>query len=124
MDENLLLALPSNGGDGLAETRSEHFGRASHFTLVEVVDGQVGEVRTIANLPHIEGGCRRPVDMLSENGVTAAIVVGLGSGPFRGFAEHGIPVYADRESKTVGEAVDRLLEGSLAPVDSSTCHHH
>lgn len=122
--EPLLIALPSNGGDGLAESRSAHFGRASHFTLVEVLDGEVGEVRTIANLPHIEGGCRRPVDMLSEDGVTAVVVIGLGNGPYKGFAELGIPVYADATSATVGEAVARLIAGELTPMDGSTCHHH
>lgn len=120
----MLIALPSNGGGGLAEARSEHFGRASHFTLVSVTEGEVGEVRTIANLPHIEGGCRRPVDMLAEDGVTAVVVVGLGGGPYRRFAELGIPVYADPVSATVGEAVAKFLAGELAPMDGSTCHHH
>lgn len=122
--EPMLVALPSNGGDGLEESRSEHFGRSTHFTLVSVTDGEIGEVRTIANLPHIEGGCRRPVDMLSEDGVSAVIVVGLGNGPYRRFAELGIPVYADATSATVGEAVSRLIAGELCPMDGSTCHHH
>ena len=122
--ESMLVALPSNGGDGLEESRSDHFGRASHFTLVSVVDGEIGDVRTVANLPHIEGGCRRPVDMLSEDGVTAVVVAGLGGGPFRRFAELGIPVYADASSSTVGEAVGKFIAGELSQMDGSTCHHH
>lgn len=124
MEDTLLIAIPSNGGDGLAEARAGHFGRASHFTLVDVVDGQVSEVRTVANVPHIEGGCRRPVDMLSELGATAMIVVGMGAGPFERFCELGIPVYEDKASKTVGDAVNRLLAGELIPLDASSCHHH
>ena len=118
------VAIPSNGEGGLAQSRSEHFGRASHFTIVEIADGKVGQVRTVENLPHIEGGCRRPVDMLVAGGVTAALVVGMGTGPFNGFAAAGVPVYADRVGATVGDAVARLINGEVELLSGSACHHH
>ena len=119
-----VVAVPSNGGAGLAEARSEHFGRASHFTVVEIADGQVGQVRTVENLPHIEGGCRRPVDMLVADGVDTMLVVGMGTGPFNGFAAAGVPVYTDRFGATVGAAVERLIQGQADLLEGSACHHH
>ena len=60
------IAVPSLGEGGLDAQRSAHFGHADCFTVVNVVDGEVASVDTIANPPHEHGGCMRPVAVLHD----------------------------------------------------------
>ena len=44
-------------------------GRCECFTMVDVVDGQIGEVEILHNAPHAEGGCLPPALVLAEHSV-------------------------------------------------------
>ena len=57
------IAVPSNGAGGLDGLRSGHFGHCDVFTLVDVKDGQIAQVSTIANAEHVQGGCMVPVNL-------------------------------------------------------------
>jgi predicted Fe-Mo cluster-binding NifX family protein len=125
MSDRLVVAVPSNGEGGLAGQRSAHFGHCDCFTVVDVQDGVVTGVRVIDNLPHVEGGCLRPVQLLANEGVGAIVVPGIGRRPLAGFAEAGIAVYFDNRLSGVGEVVDALLAGSVGLIDPShACGHH
>lgn len=117
------IAVPSEAPGGLDAARSGHFGRCECFTLVDLADGQIGDVHVLGNAPHTEGGCMSPVLMLAENQVDAIVVDGIGGRPLMGFHQVGIAVHAGVGSD-VRSAVDGYLAGSLPPVGfESTCQH-
>ena len=120
-----VLAVPCEAPGGLESVRSGHFGHCVHFTLVTIEDGVVRTVRTIDNLPHMEGGCMQPVMLLADEGVTDIVVSGMGARPLAGFAQVGITVHFDSERPIVGDAVEAFLSGRLQPMlPSMTCGGH
>ena len=56
------LAVPTNGKKGMKDTVSNVFARAPIFTIIDVVDGEVQEIR------------------IEENGVNAVVACELGPG--------------------------------------------
>ncbi len=120
--KNLLVAVPSTFPGGLDAPLGAHFGHCDLYTVVEVVDGQVQEVRTLPNVPHQQGGCMAPVNHLSQNGVDILIAGGMGMRPLMGFQQVGIKVLYGNGAQTVGEAVDAFLKGGLQQFTSEfTC---
>jgi predicted Fe-Mo cluster-binding NifX family protein len=125
MPERMLLAVPSLGEGGLDAERSGHYGQCDCFTLVDVVEGEIADVRVVANPPHEEGGCLRPVNLLASHGVNALIAAGMGAGPLAGFNEAGIVVYFENATPRIGEAVTLVLEGAVETMDARNvcgCH--
>jgi predicted Fe-Mo cluster-binding NifX family protein len=86
------------------------------FTLVEVENGQVGQVSTVVNPPHRQGGCQGPVNLLHGTGAHALIVGGIGMRPLMGFKQVGIEVYYGPTGETVSQAIQQLLDGRLQPI--------
>lgn len=124
MSDKMIVAVPSMGAGGLDSERSGHFGHCDCFTLVEVVDGEIGEVRTVSNPPHVEGGCLRPVTLLASNGVDALLAAGMGARPLAGFNDAGITVFFENRTPLVGDAVRLVLQGSVETMDARhTCQH-
>ena len=96
------------------------------FTVVDIVDGVVSEEATmVANPPHEEGGCLRPVGLLADAGCNAIVAAGMGMRPLMGFNQAGITVYYDAEHPIVGDAVRAVAAGE-APIMSAdqACNHH
>ena len=127
MTENgrIVLAVPTNGAGGLDCERSGHFGRCDCFTVVEIEDGAVAGVRIVANPPHEEGGCLRPVNLLAGEGVNALVVAGIGGRPLAGFTDAGIAVYFDNMRPVVSEVIDAMLAGEVELIDpSAVCGGH
>lgn len=114
------LAVPSVGEGGLDAQRSAHFGHADCFTILTIENGAVALDGTIANPPHEEGGCMRPVGILADAGIDAIVAVGMGMRPMQGFAAAGITVLHDAESPTVGAAASVLPPASSRPWGRST----
>jgi len=108
-----LVAVPSEQPGGLNAGVGAHFGHCELYTLVEVEDGKVGEARIIPNVPHVQGGCMAPVNYLANHGVRALVAGGMGQRPLMGFQQVGIDVFYGGDSRTVGEAVQNLLQGKL-----------
>lgn len=125
MSERTVLAVPSNGQGGLEAERAGHFGRCDCFTVVEIEDGAVTGIRIVENMPHVEGGCIRPVEMLAAEGVSAIVVAGIGGRPLAGFNEAGIAVYFDNSVPNVGDIIDAVVAGSVDLIDPShACGGH
>lgn len=49
--ETMKIAVPTEGPDGLAGKRSDHFGHCKQFTLVEIENGKVSGVTSLINEP-------------------------------------------------------------------------
>jgi predicted Fe-Mo cluster-binding NifX family protein len=121
------IAVPSNNPGGLEGGRSEHFGHCDLFTLVDVENGKVVGVDTVASVAHGAGGCMEPVGMLKEHGVHAIVVAGMGARPLQGFAQVGIEVYfaARHAFVTVAEVVTGMGENKLILMEpAQACQGH
>ncbi len=110
---DLLVAIPSVYPGGLEADLEEHFGHCDLYTLVRIVEGKVSEVSTLPNVPHEQGGCLAPVNLLASHGVGVLIAGGMGMRPLMGFSQVGIEVRFGQDSRTVKEAVEAFLQGSL-----------
>jgi predicted Fe-Mo cluster-binding NifX family protein len=117
MSERMVLAVPSDGEGGMTGVRSGHFGHCDCFTLVDIVDGKISEVRIVENAPHESGGCLAPVSVLASHGVTALLAAGMGARPLAGFNDAGISVYFETEIASIADAVQLVLSGAVETMD-------
>jgi predicted Fe-Mo cluster-binding NifX family protein len=119
----LRVAIPSESPGGLTARRSGHFGRCECFTMVDIVDGRVGDVEVLTNAPHTEGGCMAPVLVLAEHNVDAIVVDGIGGRPLMGFNQVGIAVHAG-VGEDVQTTVHAFIQGGLPVVGfEGACQH-
>ena len=125
MGETMKLAIPTMGEAGLESQRAGHFGHCDCFTVVDIVDGEIVDTSVVANPPHEEGGCLRPVGLLADAGVNAIVAAGMGMRPLMGFNQVGITVYFENQTPVVGDAAKLGAAGSV-PVMSAdnACNHH
>ena len=120
--ENGRIAIPSMADGGLEGKRAGHFGHCDTFTFVDVKDGAIEKVSTIANQEHVQGGCMVPVNLLAQNKVNALIVGGIGMRPLMGFKQVGIDVYHDDQRPDIRPVVEDLISGKLAMIaDNQVC---
>lgn len=118
------VAIPTLGRGGLDCERSGHFGRCDCFTVVEIENGELGDVSVTDNPPHEEGGCMRPVALLSQSGVDAIVAAGMGMRPMMGFAQAGITVYFENQTRGVGDVARMAAAGALPVMgEEHACHH-
>ncbi|WPD22470.1 MAG: NifB/NifX family molybdenum-iron cluster-binding protein [Candidatus Electrothrix aestuarii] len=132
MSSSFFLAVPSNTPGGLDAEISEHFGHCELFTLIDIQEGKVASVDTVANVEHGAGGCMEPVQLLKDQGVQAIVVGGMGARPMQALADVNIDVYFAEKSSLnkVQEAVDGIVQGSFPVMradqtckGAGTCHH-
>jgi len=114
--KNGRIAIPSNGQGGLDGTRAGHFGHCDVFTFIDVEDGEIKEVSVLQNQEHAQGGCMVPVNLLSDNRVTALVVGGIGMRPLMGFKQVGIDVYHDDQRAEIEPVVKDLIAGNLTEI--------
>ena len=110
------IAIPSNGQGGLNGTRAGHFGHCDVFTLVDVENGEIKEISILQNQEHVQGGCMVPVNLLSENRVSALVVGGIGMRPLMGFRQVGISVYHDDQRVEIEPVVKDLIASKLSEI--------
>ncbi len=116
------IAIPSVGPGGLDGERSGHFGHCDVFTFVDVEDGEVKQVSTIANEAHVQGGCMVPVNLLASHNVNALIVGGIGMRPLMGFKQVGVDVFYDATRQQIRPVVEDLIAGKLQMIgDDQVC---
>ena len=108
-----IIAIPSSQPGGLEAPLGAHFGHCDLYTLVTVDDEDIKDVKVIPNVPHQQGGCMAPVNYLAQQGVAELIAGGMGMRPLMGFNQVGIEVFFGANSRTVGEAVNAAIAGSL-----------
>jgi predicted Fe-Mo cluster-binding NifX family protein len=111
--KNERIAVPSEGEGGLNSIRSGHFGHCVVFTLIDLEDGKIKEVKAVPNREHKQGGCLVPVKILSDHKVDILIVGGIGMRPLAGFNDAGIQVYFDNKHPQVNTVVEEFIAGRL-----------
>ena len=118
------IAVPTMGEGGSDAVRSGHFGHCDNFTVFEIENSTVKGFSIIDNPPHEEGGCLRPVGLLSDAGVDAIVAAGMGMRPMMGFANAGITVYFDNQTPKAGDVALLAAEGKLPVMgQEQACHH-
>lgn len=116
------IAIPSMGPGGLDGERSGHFGHCDVFTFVDVEEGEIKQVTTVANQAHVQGGCMVPVNLLASYNVNALIVGGIGMRPLMGFKQVGVAVYHDATRPQIRPVVEDLILGKLPLIsDDQVC---
>jgi len=91
--------------------------------MIDVLDGQIGDVEVLQNAPHTEGGCMAPVLVLAEHSVDAIVVDGIGGRPLMGFNQVGIAVHAG-VGPDVQSAVRAYMDGKLPVMGfEGACQH-
>ena len=73
----MILAVPSETGQGLASIRSGHFGHTPWFTLVEIEDGKVKSATPVKNADHDAVGCGGVIEYVASLGIAAILTAGM-----------------------------------------------
>ena len=108
------IAVASNGKKGLEDTVSDVFGRAKTFTIIDVEDDQVKEVKVIEN-PGVryQYGCGPiAVKTLVDLGVDAVIASEFGPSVSSILEQHGVKRHRSRSGIRVEEALKKFLTSS------------
>jgi predicted Fe-Mo cluster-binding NifX family protein len=107
------VAVPSDSDQGLASTRSGHFGRSPYFTVATVENGFVRAVEVVKNVDHDATGCGGVIRHVQTLGIDALVVRGMGRPPFTALTNAGVTVYIDGAAPTVADVLDRFVAGAL-----------
>ena len=121
----MTIVFPTMKDTGLAAKRGAHFGKASFYTAINVVDGVVKEVNVYKNPGHATGGCANAVTNIQALGCDKLVVGGIGGEPLKKFLAAGIDVFHDEKNESVEDSLRDFLAGKIAKIDPNhTCGHH
>ncbi|RUM39314.1 MAG: dinitrogenase iron-molybdenum cofactor biosynthesis protein [Desulfobulbus sp.] len=107
------VGIPSTEPGGLESVFGQHFGHCDLYTVVDIEDGEIKEVRTLPSVPHQQGGCMAPVQYLADNGVKILLAGGMGMRPLMAFNQLGIEVFFAGGAAKVGDAVQGYIDNQL-----------
>lgn len=115
------IIVPTASQDGLNAFLAEHFGRAPYFAVVDLKDnGEVTNVKTVANVPHSTGRMGQPHDVVLGLQPEAIIVYGMGRRGIGSFQSAGVAVLR-ANADTVREVIDAYKENKLQELTEG-CH--
>jgi predicted Fe-Mo cluster-binding NifX family protein len=120
----LRLAIPSDLPGGLDASRSGHFGRSPCFTIVDLSDDVVVNVRVVTNPKHHGDHGLTPILTLGENLVDIVIVAGIGRNALLHCIQAGMRVLAGEDRPDVRSVVQAFIDAELEPVggDATALH--
>lgn len=121
------IAIPSMSDSGLESDICFHYGSCEYFTIVDIKNKGVENVKTISNLsPDGEHDCAAPSMILKSHNVDAVLVAGIGGRPLMSLAEKSIKVFAGITGK-VSSAIEDYNNGLLQEIfmnGTCNCSHH
>ena len=120
------IAIPSETADGLAATRSGHFGHTPYFTIVEYdADMNIVSAEAVKNVDHDQFGCGGVIEYVLGLGVDGILTVGMGRPPLMRFTENGVIVYSEVQTPNVGDVAKLFAEGKVDRMSpDAACNHH
>lgn len=109
--KKLRVAVPTKGDRGLGDEVSEVFGRAKTFTVIDMVDGEVKDVRVLQNpaASYRFGAGPIVVKALADSKVDVVITAKLGPGASSLLEDHKIRKVIVERGTPVSQALRRLL---------------
>lgn len=130
MANEMVVAVASEGLDGLAARVAGHFGRCNAYTFVTLTDGEVTATRAVQN-PFASG--HGPGDVprwIHEEGADVILSGGMGGKAVEFFNTFGVTVGTGAKG-LVGSAVRKFLAGQITSTepcdhsqDEDPSHHH
>lgn len=119
--KSMKIGIPSMGEKGLDEQVGQHFGRVSHYTIVNL---DTNKIEVISNTSHHMGGSAQPPELLKKEGVNVMLCSGLGRRAINLFDQMGIAVYIGASGK-VRDAISAYKKGDLQKATiSDGCQEH
>jgi predicted Fe-Mo cluster-binding NifX family protein len=109
---NLKVAVATEGKDGLQDVVSKVFGRAKTFTIVDVENEEVANIKVIENpaSEYHHGAGPITVKMLIDEGVQVVLAKELGIGASELLKQHKITVKPTKPKTKVKVALEEALE--------------
>jgi len=107
------IAIPSSNGGGLEDTVAPVFARAPVFTIVDVENNEIRNVRTLQNQAAYAGGGAGPMaaQMLINEGVDTVIAAQVGPNAIGAIQAAGIRYYTFPAGTPIKEAVESVIQG-------------
>jgi len=109
------IAIPTQGTAGLDDQVEEHFGRAQHYTLIDIENGEITDVQVL-DVPYAEHGPGDLPNWLHSQGVDVVLAWGMGPRAVEFFEQLGIEVITGATGR-VREVVEGYLRGSLETIE-------
>lgn len=109
--DKIKIAIATKGYDGLEDILSITFGKAKTFTLVDVEDGKVKNVRVIDNPAAVYEHGSGPIaaKVLAELRIDLVIASQLGPGALELLEYHKITIMLVDSNITVDESIKKAL---------------
>lgn len=107
------IAVPSSNGGGLEDTLAPVFARAPVFTIVDVENNEIKNVRTLQNQAAYAGGGAGPmaVQMLINEGVDTVVTAQIGPNAIGAIQAAGIRYYTFPAGTPIKEAIESIIKG-------------
>lgn len=107
----LRIAIPTKGKGGLEDVVSDVFGRANTFTIVDVEEGAIKNVKVLENpaASYQHGVGPIVVKMLVDSNVNLVIAPEFGPGASMLLEQHNIEKVSMKAGTIVSEAVRKTL---------------
>ena len=109
------IAIPTQGTAGLDDQVEEHFGRAQHYTLIDIENGEITDVQVL-DVPYAE---HSPGDLprwLHSQGVDVVLAWGMGPRAVDFFEQLGIEVITGATGR-VRDIVEGYIHGNLETIE-------
>jgi predicted Fe-Mo cluster-binding NifX family protein len=123
------IAISTDNRKGLDSIVSSHFGHCPHFTLVDVEDRQVKEIRDIGNPFHQDHQPGQLPRFVSSLGANVILTGGMGQHAAQLFQQLGVEAVTGARG-TVRQSVEHYLSGQLSGAEACReghehhAHHH
>ena len=114
--EKLRIAIPTKGQGGLEDVVSDVFGRANTFTIVDIEEGTIENVKVLENpaVSYQHGAGPIVVKMLIDSGVNIAIAAEFGPGVSTLLDQHNVT----KITVLAGTSVSETIRNALPKVQS------
>ena len=122
--EIIRIAVPSDEPGGLDAARSGRFRSSPCFTIVDVIDDVVVNVRVARNDKHRGDHGITPILTLGENMVDVVIVAGIGRKPLLHCLQAGIRVFNGEDRPDVRSVIEAFIDAELSPAGSDSISLH
>ena len=107
----LRIAIPTKGQGGLEDVVSDVFGRANTFTIVDIEEGEIKNVKVLENpaVSYQHGAGPIVVKMLIDSGVNMAIAAEFGPGVSTLLDQHSVTKITVASGTSVSKSIKDAL---------------
>jgi predicted Fe-Mo cluster-binding NifX family protein len=116
------IAVASSNGGGLEDTISAVFARAPAFTIVDVENGEIKNVKIIQNqaMSAPRGAGIMAVQMLINEGIDTVIAGQYGPNAYDALQASGIRIYTFPAGTSIKKAIEKIIKGEIPQEQVST----